>query len=57
MHHHMAFVNYLARPEGYEAIGLPGPPHTIEHSTVHDWLSSMRIVHVGAMPPTSGMAV
>ncbi|KAG5177379.1 hypothetical protein JKP88DRAFT_242085 [Tribonema minus] len=44
LQHHRALVSILARPSGYEAIGLPGPPHTVEHSSVRDWLMSWEVV-------------
>lgn len=44
--YHEALMKLLASPDGYEAIGLPGPPHTIRHNTVAEWLAGMKVLHV-----------
>ncbi len=44
--YHEALMKLLASPDGYEAIGLPGPPHTIRHNTVAEWLAGMEVLHV-----------
>ena len=36
--YHAALVKLYTSPEGYEAIGLPGPPHTIRHATLGERL-------------------
>ena len=44
--YHEALLKVLASPDGYEAIGLPGPPHTVRHNTVAEWVAGMKILHV-----------
>lgn len=44
--YHEALMKLLAHPDGYEAIGLPGPPHTIRHHTVAEWIAGMEILHI-----------
>ena len=42
--YHCSLISSLARPEGYESLDLPGPPTKVQHSTVHEWLSSWKVV-------------
>jgi len=43
--YHASLVKLFSSPEGYESIGLPGPPHTIRHNTLGERLETMRILH------------
>ena len=44
--YHETLMKLLANPDGYKAIGLPGPPHTIRHNTVAEWIAGMEVLHV-----------
>lgn len=44
MIYHPTLLRLLDTPAGYESLGLAGPPHTGEHSSLAEELNSMRMV-------------
>lgn len=42
--YHNALVRLLSTPAVYESLGMPGPPDSVEHSTLADQWRSVRIV-------------
>ncbi|BDA49431.1 hypothetical protein COCOBI_14-0480 [Coccomyxa sp. Obi] len=44
--YHRNLVDVLRHPRMYRALGLPGPPHTIQHSTLEERIRGMK-----ALPP------
>ena len=44
--YHQSLCDVLRQPHMYRALGLSGPPDRIEHSTLEDRISSMKVLHI-----------
>ncbi|BDA49442.1 hypothetical protein COCOBI_14-0590 [Coccomyxa sp. Obi] len=42
--YHLNLVELLRHPRMYRALGLPGPPHTIQHASLEERISTMQVV-------------